>query len=268
MTIPKVMGIVNVTPDSFSDGGRFFTAETALAQARGLIAAGADVLDVGGESTRPGAGPTPEAEELDRILPLIEAVRAESDRPVSVDTVKPGVARAAVGAGATIWNDVLALRAPGAAATAAELGCEVVLMHMQGEPRTMQDDPRYGDVLAEVTDFLLERAQAAEAAGVAHRRIWLDPGIGFSKTTAHNLALLAGLRSLAAHGYPVVVGVSRKRFVRALDPTATDAGDRLGGSLAAALAAAEAGAAMLRVHDVRETAQALKVWAAIRSERR
>ena len=264
-TIPRVMGIVNVTPDSFSDGGRFSTPETALAQARGLIAAGADVLDVGGESTRPGAEPTPEAEELARVLPLIAAIRAESDRPISVDTIKPGVARAAVAAGATIWNDVLALRAPGATETAAELGCEVVLMHMQGEPHTMQDDPRYGDVLAEVADFLLQRAQAAEAGGVARGRIWLDPGIGFGKATAHNLTLLAGLPSLAAHGYPVVAGVSRKRFIRALDPTAVDPGDRLGGSLAAALAAAEGGAAMLRVHDVRETMQALKVWAAIRS---
>ena len=257
------MGIVNATPDSFSDGGRFFDHENALAHARALIAAGADVLDIGGESTRPGAEPTPEIEELRRVVPLIQALRTETAVPISVDTVRPGVARAAVAAGASVWNDVTALRAPGGVEAAAELGCDVILMHMRGEPRTMQDRPVYADVVAEVSDFLAGRAEAAIAAGVARIRIWLDPGIGFGKTTAHNLALIDGLPTLSALGYPVVLGASRKRFIRALDPTAIETSDRLGGSLAAVLAGAERGVAMIRVHDVRETVQALKVWAAL-----
>jgi len=257
------MGIVNVTPDSFSDGGRFFAPERARTHALALIADGADVLDIGGESTRPGAEPTTETEELRRVIPLIRALRTEAAVPISIDTVRPGVARAAMAAGASIWNDVLALRAPGAVDVAADLGCEVILMHMRGEPRTMQDDPVYEDVLAEVSAFLAERAEAATAAGVARSRIWLDPGIGFGKTTTHNLTLIDGLRELCALGYPVVLGASRKRFIRALDPTALETGDRLGGSLAAALAGAGQGAAMIRVHDVRETVQALRVWEAI-----
>lgn len=261
---PLVMGIVNVTPDSFSDGGRLSDPDAALAHARALLAAGADTLDIGGESTRPGADPVPEAEELQRTIPLIRAIRQESAAPLSIDTVKPGVARAAIAAGADIWNDVMALQAPGAPDTAAELGCTVALMHMRGEPRTMQDQPRYDDVVAEVRDFLAARAEAAEAAGVERANIWLDPGIGFGKTTAHNLALIAGLTELCALGYPILFGASRKRFIRALDPTAVDTGDRLGGSIAAAIAAAGNGAAMVRVHDVRETAQALRVWRAIR----
>ncbi len=260
---PRVMGIVNVTPDSFSDGGRFFDHTSALNHARSLIAAGADVLDIGGESTRPGAEPVPELIELRRVVPLIQAIRAESAIPISVDTVKPEVARAAMGAGATIWNDVSALRAPGAVEAAAELGCKVVLMHMQGEPRTMQEAPHYEDVVAEVAAFLSARAEAAVAAGVHRDCIWLDPGIGFGKTLAHNLALIAALPKLAALGYPVLFGASRKRAVRAIDPTAIESDDRLGGSLTLALAAADRGVAMLRVHDVRETVQALKVWAAI-----
>lgn len=258
------MGIVNVTPDSFSDGGRFYDPAAAIAQARRLIGAGADVLDIGGESTRPGAAPTDPAEELRRVIPVIEAIRAESAIPISIDTTKPAVARAAVAAGASIWNDVTALRAPGAVETAAELGCAVILMHMQGEPGTMQDDPRYDDVVAEVAAFLAERAAAAMAGGVARERIWLDPGVGFGKTVAHNLALIAALPTLVDLGFPVVLGASRKRFIRALDPTAEAADDRLGGSIAAALAGAAGGASMIRVHDVRETAQALEVWAAIR----
>ncbi len=260
---PRVMGIVNVTPDSFSDGGRHFGPERALDHARALIAAGADVLDIGGESTRPGAEPVSEREELQRVTPLIRALAAETRVPISVDTMKPAVARAAVAAGAGLWNDVNALRAPGAADAAAELGCGVILMHMRGEPRTMQDHPVYADVLAEVADFLAARAEAAIAAGVARSRIWLDPGVGFGKTAAHNLALIDGLPILAALGYPLLLGASRKGFIRALDPSAIDAGDRLGGSLAAALAGAERGASMLRVHDVRETVQALTVWEAI-----
>ena len=257
------MGIVNITPDSFFDGGRFLDPHAALDHARGLVAAGADVLDVGGESTRPGAEPVTEVEELARVTPLIEAIRAETAIPISIDTVKPAVARAALAAGATIWNDVLALQAPGALEAAAELDCTVVLMHMQGEPRTMQDAPHYEDVLAEVCAFLGQRAEAAMAAGVKRERIWLDPGIGFGKTADHNLTLIAGLPTLASLGFPTLLGASRKRFIRALDPSATRADDRIGGSIAVALAGAERGAAMVRVHDVRETVQALTVWSAI-----
>lgn len=263
---PRVMGIVNVTPDSFSDGGRFLDPGAALDQARRLIDEGADILDVGGESTRPGAAPVPAADEIARVVPLIEAIRAASDVAISIDTMKPAVARAAVAAGATIWNDVAALRfAPNtlemaAPEVAAELGCEVVLMHMLGEPGTMQDDPRYDDVVAEVEAFLLARAFTAMAAGVAKEKIWLDPGIGFGKTPAHNLALLAALPRLVALGYPILLGASRKRFIAALDPLGAEPGDRLGGSLAAHLHGAIAGVAAVRVHDVRETVQALTVW--------
>lgn len=258
------MGVVNVTPDSFSDGGRFFDEAAAVSHARKLLADGADILDIGGESTRPGAEPVGEAEETRRVVPLIAAIRAESRVPVSIDTMKPAVARSAVAAGATIWNDVTALRgAPESLDMAAELGCEVVLMHMQGEPRTMQENPRYGDVVAEVGDFLAGRAEAAMAAGVTRERISVDPGVGFGKTLAHNLALLAELRVLDGLGFPIVLGVSRKRFIQAIDAAAKDAEGRLGGSLAAALWGAEHGAAVLRVHDVRETVQALAVRAAI-----
>lgn len=266
---PRVMGVVNVTPDSFSDGGRFAELEQALTHARALLTAGADILDIGGESTRPGAQPVSEAEELARVIPLIEAIRAESPAAISIDTAKPAVARAAVSAGARIWNDVTALRgAPntlegGSLAVAAELGCEVVLMHMLGEPRTMQDDPRYEDVVAEVAAFLAERSEAAMAAGVARERIWLDPGIGFGKRPEHNLALLRNLEQLTGLGFPVLVGASRKRTIRSIDSTAVEPTDRLGGSLAFALWAAAKGAACVRVHDVRETVQALAVWAAL-----
>jgi dihydropteroate synthase len=258
------MGVVNVTPDSFSDGGRHLAPEAAVVHARKLIAQGADVLDIGGESTRPGAEPVPEAEELARVIPLITAIRADSDVTISIDTMKPAVARAAVAAGATMWNDVSALRfSPDAPAVAAELGCEVVLMHMLGEPRTMQNAPVYGDVIAEVETFLLARVAAAIAAGVARERIWLDPGVGFGKTLDHNLALLRGLPRLVALGFPVVLGASRKRFIAAIDPAASDPADRLGGSLAVALEAARAGVAAVRVHDVAETRQALAVQTAI-----
>ena len=265
---PLVMGIVNVTPDSFSDGGRHLDRDAAVAHARALVAAGADMLDIGGESTRPGAEPVSEAEELARVVPVIEALRAESAIPISVDTMKPAVARAAVAAGATLWNDVTALRdRPDSLETAALLDCGVVLMHMQGEPRTMQAAPRYADVVSEVCDFLHARAETAMAAGVARARIWLDPGIGFGKTLAHNLALLANLGQLRALGFPLLLGVSRKAFIRAVDPTAQEGTDRLGGSLACAIAGAEAGCAAIRVHDVRETVQALRVWAAVRDAR-
>ncbi|WP_292114325.1 dihydropteroate synthase [Brevundimonas sp.] len=264
MRRPQVMGIVNVTPDSFSDGGRLSTVEAAVAHGLRLVAQGADILDVGGESTRPGAAPVDEAEELGRVVPVIAGLRARWPGPISVDTMKPAVARAAVAAGATMWNDVTALGfAADSLSTAAELGCEVALMHMKGEPRTMQADPRYGDVVAEVTDWLLARAGAAMAAGVARERIRLDPGLGFGKTAAHNLRLTAGLDRLVAAGFPVLYGASRKRTIQSVDPAAADPLDRLGGSLALALEAARRGAAVIRVHDVRETVQALELQAAV-----
>ena len=263
MSRPQVMGIVNVTPDSFSDGGRLATVEAAVAHGLTLVGQGADILDIGGESTRPGAAPVNAAEEMARVLPVIAGLRARWAGPVSIDTMKPEVARAAVAAGATIWNDVTALGAVDSATVAAELGCTVVLMHMRGEPRTMQADPRYDDVVAEVGDWLAGRAEAAMAAGVARARIWLDPGIGFGKTPAHNLALTAGLERLIARGFPVLYGASRKRTIQSIDPSATDVGDRLGGSLALALEAARRGAAVIRVHDVRATVQALTVQAAV-----
>ncbi|WP_372705768.1 dihydropteroate synthase [Brevundimonas sp.] len=263
--LSQVMGIVNVTPDSFSDGGRWAsTAAAAVDHALRLVEQGADVLDIGGESTRPGAEPVGEAEEIERVAPVIAGVRARWDGEISVDTMKPAVARAAVAAGATMWNDVTALsQAPDSLAVAAELGCAVVLMHMKGEPRTMQADPRYGDVVAEVRDYLRDRAGAAMAAGVARDRIWLDPGIGFGKTLEHNMALTARLGELVALGFPVLYAASRKRTIQAVDPTAVEATDRLGGSLALALEGARRGARMVRVHDVRETVQALKLQAAV-----
>ena len=261
---PKVMGIVNVTPDSFSDGGRLATARAAVAHGLKLIAEGADILDIGGESTRPGAEPVSTEDERARVLPVIEGLRARWDGPVSIDTMKAEVARAAVAAGATMWNDVSALtHAPDSLSTAAELGCDVVLMHMKGEPRTMQADPRYDDVAAEVVDWLNTRAEAAMAAGVPREKIWLDPGVGFGKTAQHNLTLTARLGHLAARGFPIVYGASRKRTIQAVDPSATDPSDRLGGSLALALTAARQGASIIRVHDVRETVQALKVQSAL-----
>ena len=260
----KVMGVVNVTPDSFSDGGRHFDGQAALSHARRLIAEGADILDIGGESTRPGAEPVPEAEEIARVAPLIRAIRAESAIPISIDTMKPAVARAVVAAGAGMWNDVAALRhSPDALAAAAELDCEVVLMHMQGEPHSMQVEPHYDDVVSEVADFLAARAEAAMAAGVRRDRIWLDPGVGFGKhMTRHNLPLLAGLDRIVALGFPVLLGVSRKSFIGHLDGGAPP-DLRLGGSIAGALWGAQAGVAAVRVHDVRETVQALRVWQAI-----
>jgi dihydropteroate synthase len=263
-----VMGILNLTPDSFSDGGAHATLEQALAGARKMIAAGADILDLGGESTRPGAAPVGEQEELDRVLPALQAIRAESDIALSIDTMKPAVARAAVAAGAVIWNDVSALGGEGALQTAASLGVPVILMHMQGDPRTMQAGPAYTDVVAEVRGVLLARAKAAMDAGAPRGNIWLDPGIGFGKALAHNLALLAALPDFAALGHPLVVGASRKRFIAHLMKAARggggeDAQDRLGGSLAVALHAARTGAAVVRVHDVAETVQALAVQRAV-----
>jgi len=264
------MGVVNVTPDSFSDGGRHLDPAAALAHARRLIAEGADILDVGGESTRPGAAPVSEAEEIARVVPLVAAVRAESAVPISVDTMKPAVARAAVAAGATMWNDVTALRhAPDSLATAAELGCEVVLMHMLGEPATMQAEPHYDDVVEEVAAFLMDRAEAALSAGVARERVWLDPGVGFGKhMIAHNLPLLAGLERIVGLGFPVLLGVSRKSFIGAVGGGGGGPDQRLGGSIAGAIWGAQAGVAGVRVHDVAETVQALRVWTAIAAARR
>ncbi|MCX8498870.1 MAG: dihydropteroate synthase, partial [Caulobacteraceae bacterium] len=251
MNGPSVMGVVNVTPDSFSDGGRFFSVQAAVDHGLRLLDQGADMLDIGGESTRPGAEPLSGQAEIDRVLPVIEALRQSTPCPISIDTLKPEVARAAVRAGATIWNDVTALRgSDDAAAVAAELGVPVVLMHMQGEPGTMQIAPHYEDVVAEVCAFLSERADLAMAAGVAREAISLDPGIGFGKTLSHNLTLLAHLDQIMVLGFPVLLGVSRKRFVQAIDPTATEPTDRLGGALAAALAGARAGVDVIRVHDV------------------
>jgi len=264
MNRPLVMGIVNVTPDSFSDGGQHAGPEAGPAHGLTLLEQGADILDIGGESTRPGAAPVSEQEELARVIPVITALRAAAAAPLSIDTMKPAVARAAVRAGATIWNDVNALRSPGAAQAAADLGCEVVLMHMLGEPMTMQQAPRYDDVVGEVEAFLLDRAAAAMDAGVDRSRIWLDPGIGFGKTPQHNLALLAALPRFVGLGFRVLLGASRKRFIAALDPAGAEPDARLGGSLAAALAGATAGVAAVRVHDVRQTVQALTLDAAIR----
>jgi dihydropteroate synthase len=257
------MGVVNATPDSFSDGGRF-TGPAALEHARALIAAGADILDIGGESTRPGAAAVAEAEEIARVVPLIAALRAETALPISIDTMKPAVARAAIAAGATIWNDVTALTwSPDSLATAADLGCEVVLMHMRGDPRTMQGQAVYTDVIAEVRSYLAQRADAAIASGMAANRLWLDPGLGFAKTAEQNLALLANLEPIVDLGFPVLLGASRKRFISDVDAAARDPMDRLGGSIAAALAGARAGVSAVRVHDVRETVQALALQAAI-----
>ena len=264
VALSQVMGIVNVTPDSFSDGGRWASTQGAVDQAMRLVAEGADVLDIGGESTRPGAEPVGEADEIERVAPVIAGVRARWDGAISIDTMKPAVARGAVAAGAMMWNDVTALgQAPDSAAVAAELGGEGVLMHMMGEPRTMQADPPYGDGVAEVREYLRGRAEAAMAAGVARDKIWLDPGIGFGKTLDHNMALTAGLGALVDLGFPVLYAASRKRTIQAIDPTAVEATDRLGGSLALALEGVRRGARMVRVHDVRETVQALKVQAAV-----
>ncbi|HET7488621.1 MAG TPA: dihydropteroate synthase [Acidimicrobiales bacterium] len=251
---PLVMGVVNVTPDSFSDGGLHADPRRAVAHGLALLAEGAAVLDVGGESTRPGAEPVGEAEELRRVLPVVEALAAHGR--VSIDTTKASVARAAVAAGATLVNDVSALLHE----VAAEAGVGWVAMHRRGDPRTMQAAPRYDDVVAEVRAFLLERAEAAKAAGVAE--VWIDPGIGFGKTAGHNLSLLRHLRSLVDTGWPVLVGTSRKSFLGALAGGAA-AADRLEGSLATAVWAMAQGAAMVRVHDVAATAEAARLVAGV-----
>ena len=259
---PRVMGIVNVTPDSFSDGGEHPTTDAAVAHGLKLAGEGADVLDVGGESTRPGADDVPLEEELRRVIPVVERLAKGTSLPISIDTSKPEVMRAAVEAGAGMINDVFALRRAGALDVAASLGVPVVLMHMLGEPRSMQDAPAYDDVVAEVHRFLAERIFAAEMAGIPKKRIVVDPGFGFGKTLDHNLALLARLERFTELGVPVMAALSRKKGIGALTGR-EDPRDRVHGSVAAALIAAQRGARLVRVHDVAATVDALKVWNAV-----
>jgi dihydropteroate synthase len=256
LSAPIVMGVLNVTPDSFSDGGHFVDRHAALARAREMVGEGASIIDVGGESTRPGARPVAEQEELDRVIPVIESL-AQNGSIVSVDTMKPAVMRAACAAGAELINDVNALRSPGALDAGRETGAAVCLMHMRGEPRTMQDDPRYADVVREVAEFLDERVAACEAAGVARDKVVIDPGFGFGKSLRHNLDLLKNLQRLCASGLPVLVGLSRKSMFNALLGRATDA--RLPASLAAATIAVLNGAAIVRAHDIAATRDAIRV---------
>ncbi len=257
---PRVMGILNVTPNSFSDGGRYFNLPRALEHARQMIRDGADIIDIGGESTRPGAEPVHADQELARVLPLVQAL-AGSNIAVSVDTRKPEVMRAAIDAGAAMINDVNALRAPGALEVVASQDVGVCIMHMQGQPQTMQQAPCYSNVVSEVRDFLVERAEACVNAGVATEAIVLDPGYGFGKLLEHNLSLIRALPVFAATGYPIMMGVSRKFSLGEI--TGREVDQRLAASLAAGLASVMRGARLLRVHDVRETVDALKVWTAV-----
>ncbi|MBV6850200.1 dihydropteroate synthase [Xanthomonas euvesicatoria] len=258
---PQVMGIVNVTPDSFSDGGQHATCEAAIAHGLALVEQGAAVLDVGGESTRPGAAAVSVEEELQRVIPVIEALAQRTSVPISVDTFKPEVMRAAVAAGAGMINDVYALRSPGALEAASDLRVPVVLMHARSAPHAMQGGPHYDDIVGEVHRFLAERIFAAEMAGIDKRRLVLDPGFGFDKTTPHNLTLLAQLQRLQEFGLPVLAGLSRKRSIGELTGRQI-AAERVHGSVAAHLIAAQHGALLLRVHDVAATVDALKVWTA------
>ena len=259
---PQVMGIVNVTPDSFSDGGAHDTTEAAVVHALKLVEEGADLLDIGGESTRPGADEVPLEEELRRVIPVIERLAKQTSLPISIDTSKPEVMRAAVTAGAGMINDVYALRREGALDAAAALGVPVVLMHMLGEPRSMQQAPDYDDVVGDVHRFLAERLFAAEMSGIAKKNLIVDPGFGFGKNTRHNLVLLAQLERFTELGVPVLAGLSRKRSIGEI--TGREAArDRVAGSVAAHLIAAQRGAMLLRVHDVAATVDALKVWNAV-----
>ena len=265
---PKIMGILNVTPDSFSDGGQYDSLEIAVRRALRLIEDGADIIDIGGESTRPGAQPVDVSEEIRRTQPVIAAIREATrdydiDPVISIDTRKPDVAEAAIHAGADIWNDVTALTFdPRSEALAAELGCEVIIMHMQGSPETMQDNPNYDDdAVTEVKSYLSARIKALEAAGVERGKITIDPGIGFGKRHEDNLSIFARLDEFHSLGCPVLMGASRKSFIGRIDGSAAD--DRLGGSIAAALWSAALGTSILRVHDVSETVQAMRVWEAM-----
>jgi dihydropteroate synthase len=255
------MGILNVTPDSFSDGGRFVDMDAARRQAEAMAEAGAAIIDIGGESTRPGADDVAEAEELDRVIPVIEAIRTTTGLPISVDTSKAGVMRAAVAAGAAMINDVIALKGPGAIVAAAELKVPVCLMHMQGSPRTMQHDPKYDDVATDVADFLRARVAACVAAGIDRELIVVDPGFGFGKTHAHNIELLANLRQLLDLGLPLLVGLSRKSTLGEI--TGREVSARMPASIAAATIAVMNGAQIVRAHDVRETVDAVKVAHAV-----
>jgi dihydropteroate synthase len=260
---PLVMGIVNVTPDSFSDGGMHWRRDAALVHARQLIEDGADIIDIGGESTRPGAQPVSLQEELDRVLPVIEGLRGASV-PLSVDTFKPEVMKQAIAAGAHMINDINALQDEAALGIVAAGEVAVCLMHKQGNPQNMQLRPDYQDVVGEVGDFLRARILAAESAGIARRRIVIDPGFGFGKTLAHNLALLRELKQLTALGVPILAGLSRKSMLGTL--TGREAGQRMPASVAAALIAVQRGAHIVRVHDVRATVDGLKIWNAINGE--
>ena len=268
---PKIMGILNVTPDSFSDGGRYDSLELAVKQALRLIEDGADIIDIGGESTRPGAEEISIEEEIRRTVPVIAALREQTrdyeiDPVISIDTRKPQVAEAAILAGADVWNDVTALSFDiTSEAVAADLGCPVIIMHMQGSPETMQHNPHYGNPVAEVKDYLSKRIDALDFAGVDRTHITIDPGIGFGKRHEDNLALFHHLEAFQSLGCQVLMGASRKSFIGRIDGSSAD--DRLGGSIAAALWSAQAGADILRVHDVSETLQALKVWEAIKNEK-
>jgi dihydropteroate synthase len=262
LTRPVVMGVLNVTPDSFSDGGHFFDTETAVRHGMQMAEEGAVFIDVGGESTRPGAAPVGAQEELRRVIPVIERLHGATGAVISVDTSKPEVMRAAAAAGAGLINDVRALREPGALEAARLTGCAVCLMHMQGEPRTMQAAPAYSDVVSEVRAFLAERARLCRAAGFADERLVLDPGFGFGKTLEHNLTLLRHLRELGAGELPLMVGLSRKSMVGKL--TGRPEGDRLLGSVVLAVMAALDGARIVRAHDVAATVEAVKLVAAVR----
>lgn len=257
LSSPKVMGVINVTPDSFSDGGKHLSLNAALVRAAAMVEEGVAVFDVGGESTRPGASHVSVDQELERVVPLIEALSKHFDLPISIDTQKPDVMRAAVGAGAGLINDVNGLREAGALATVAELKVPVCLMHMQGNPRTMQADPSYLDVVGEVTNYLEGRIAACLDAGVLGSNVIVDPGFGFGKTLQHNLELLNGLARLAELGYPVLAGMSRKRMIGEI--TGQNINKRLAGGLAAALLAVQNGAVLIRTHDVAETVDALKI---------
>ena len=258
---PQVMGVLNITPDSFSDGGDFFDPQRALDRALQMQDEGAAVIDVGGESTRPGAGPVSASDELQRVIPVIDALQAQLTVPISIDTRKPEVMQAAVAAGAGLINDVNALQAPGALEAARASAVPVCLMHMRGDPRTMQADPHYADVVAEVKTFLLQRVAACEAAGIGRQRLLLDPGFGFGKTVEHNLQLLARLEELATTGLPVVVGLSRKSMIGKL--LGLDIAERLPASIALAVLAVERGARLVRAHDVAATWQAVQMQAAV-----
>ncbi len=261
LSSPRVMGVLNVTPDSFSDGGHFLHIDDALRQAEEMVAEGAAIIDIGGESTRPGAAAVSLEQELARVLPVIERLAAAFDVPISIDTSKPEVMRAAVNVGARVINDVMALSAPGAIAAAAESAVPVCLMHMQGKPRTMQRAPQYDDVVADIMRYLSDRVAACEAGGIARNRLLLDPGFGFGKTKAHNLALLKGLATLQRLGLPLLVGLSRKSMLGAVTGRAVE--ERLAASVAAALMAVERGARIVRVHDVAATVDALALWQAV-----